>query len=267
MDDIASMPAGIAAACARISAALAADARFVALLIAGSALTDSMDAQSDLDFVVVCRDEDYAGVLQSRREIAASLGELLAAFSGEHVGEPRLLVCLYADPLLHVDLKFVTAAMLAVRVEEPRIVWSRSAEVAARLADGSGHWPNRSAEWFEERFWIWLHYGAAKLRRGEWFAARAMLSYLREEVLGPMIARARGQNQRGVRHIEQDDAWTPALLRTLAGHDAAELAAALVAAADVYRCLRDAHAPPQNHSAACEQQVLAYLAHTAHGAI
>jgi hypothetical protein len=39
---------------------------------------------------------------------ASRLGELLPSFTGEHVGEPRLLICLYNNPLLHAELKFVT---------------------------------------------------------------------------------------------------------------------------------------------------------------
>lgn len=51
------------------------------------------------------------------RELAGTLGHLLHAFTGEHVGEPRLLICLYGPELLHVDLKFVTLEMLTQRVE------------------------------------------------------------------------------------------------------------------------------------------------------
>lgn len=257
---ISAMPSVQATVCERIAAALHADARLEALLLAGSAIGGTMDAQSDLDFVVVCAEPDYAAVMQSRREIASGAGALLAAFSGEHVGEPRLLICLYADPLLHVDFKFVTAAMLSPRVEDPLIVWSRSEAVAGRLADGSSLWPNQAPEWFEERFWIWLHYAASKRRRGELFETIAMLSFLREQVLGPLIARARGKDQRGLRRIEHDDAWTARLKCTLAGHDAGELGAAILVAAELYLQLRSAHWPlPQNLDPVREALVLDYV--------
>ena len=254
------MPPVQAAACGRIAAALQSDARLDALLLAGSAISSAMDAQSDLDFVVVCAEPHYAAIMPLRREIAAAAGTLLAAFSGEHVGEPRLLICLYADPLLHVDFKFVTAAMLSPRVEDPLIVWSRCGSVAGRLADGSSRWPNQAPEWFEERFWIWLHYAAGKQRRGELFEAIAMLSFLREQVLGPLIARARGKDQRGLRRIEHDDAWTAWLKLTLAGHDAGELGAALAAAGELYLRLRNAHRPlPRNLDPLREALVLDYV--------
>ncbi|NRS94850.1 hypothetical protein DFH40_002566 [Clostridium beijerinckii] len=46
--------------------------------------------------------------MNERIKIAESLGTLLSAFTGEHVGEPRLLICLCEPELLHVDLKFVS---------------------------------------------------------------------------------------------------------------------------------------------------------------
>lgn len=66
-----------------------------------------MDEFSDLDFVVVCDDEHQADLLRDAPAFAAELGPLLSTFTGEHVGEPRLLICLYGPPMLRVDLKFV----------------------------------------------------------------------------------------------------------------------------------------------------------------
>jgi hypothetical protein len=60
------------------------------------------------------------GAARGRAGFAGALGPLLSAFTGDHVGEPRLLICLYGPPLLHVDLKFVTPADLAERVEGRR---------------------------------------------------------------------------------------------------------------------------------------------------
>jgi hypothetical protein len=43
--------------------------------------------------------------MEDRQQIAASLGSLLTVFTGDHVGEPRLLGCPYeVTPPLHVDL-------------------------------------------------------------------------------------------------------------------------------------------------------------------
>lgn len=73
-----------------------------------SFITNSMDEFSDLDLVIAVEPSHQAAVMAERMKVAASLGELLAAFTGEHLGEPRVLICLYEAPLLHVDLKFVS---------------------------------------------------------------------------------------------------------------------------------------------------------------
>lgn len=227
----------------RAAQQLHGDARVVALLLAGSAISDDMDEFSDLDFIVVCQEQALAEVLASKRQIAESLGTLVAAFSGEHVGEPQLLICLYAEPLLHVDLKFVDASALDRRVETPLVVWADAA-TTARLQQGTAQWPARDAEWFEERFWIWVHYGLSKVGRGELFEAIAMLNFLREQVVGPLLARSQQRDQRGVRRLERHfPAQRQALAATLAGHDHAAVIAAYRAHIALYLSLRAAAVP------------------------
>jgi len=58
---------------------------------------------------------------------------LLAAFPGDHVGEPRLLICLYGPPLLHVDLKFMSTDEFLHRVEDPMVLWDRAGALRAAL--------------------------------------------------------------------------------------------------------------------------------------
>jgi predicted nucleotidyltransferase len=108
----------------------------VGVAAGGSFATGRMDEFSDLDLVVVAHPSSWPGVLDQRRALAASLGPLLVSFTGEHVGEPRLLICLYGPPLTHVDLKFVAPADLRVRVEDPVLLWDRDGSVAAALAQG-----------------------------------------------------------------------------------------------------------------------------------
>ena len=84
----------------------AADSRLVGVAAAGSWAENAMDEFSDLDLIIAVEPEGFAQVMSERQSIAASLGKLLAAFTGEHVCEPRVLICLYDSPLLHVDLKF-----------------------------------------------------------------------------------------------------------------------------------------------------------------
>lgn len=128
------------------------DSRIHSLLAGGSIVHGGFDKYSDLDFVVVVDTLHYDEIMTQRRELAGTLGHLLHAFTGEHVGEPRLLICLYGPELLHVDLKFVTLEMLTQRVEEPAVLFTRDNTALQRqLAKFSAHWPDMSPEWFESR--------------------------------------------------------------------------------------------------------------------
>src|SRR5260221_10331900 len=216
-----------------------ADSRIAGLAIGGSWLSDSMDEFSDLDLVVTVADVSFAEVMAERQKLAASLGTLLSAFTGEHVHEPRLLICLYDAPLLHVDLKFVALSDLAARVEDPEVLWEREGRMTRALQNGKAHYPAPDAQWIEDRFWVWLHYGAAKIARGELFEAMAMLSYLRVHGLGPLGLRQAGATPSGVRKIEQlAPVFAARLVDTVGGHDARDCARALAACAALYRTLR-----------------------------
>jgi predicted nucleotidyltransferase len=229
----------------RIVAALRDDERIDALLGGGSLVTGGFDAHSDLDLIVVVRTDAHAAVMAERLEFAASLGVLLSAFTGEHVGEPQLLICLFGPPLIHVDFIFLTLADLDDLAERPVILWPSAAGVLARRLEAARIRPSgRSPQWFEERAWLWLHYGATKLLRGEYFEAIATLDFFRERVLGPLLQRSAGKPQRGVRRVEEV-ADAPARLRpTLAGYDRAAIARALKASAALYVELRTAEPPP-----------------------
>lgn len=230
---------------AAVIGALRADARIEAILGAGSLIDGAFDAHSDLDLVIVVGSDAYADVMAARRPIAQNAGSLLAAFTGEHVGEPRLLICLYGPPLVHVDLKFVTVDALDAMVERPRLLWARDADaIAARLDVAHVAWPDRDPQWFEDRAWIWLHYGATKAARGELFEAIGLLAFFREQILGPMLHRNAGRRQRGVRRLESAEPL-PALSATLAGHDRAAIQTALAASAALYLQLRAQQPPPR----------------------
>jgi len=230
----------------RTVTACRADDRIEAVLGAGSLVTGGFDEHSDLDFVVVVRPDAHAAVLAGCRDFAAGLGPLLTSFTGEHVGEPRLLICLYGPPLVHVDLKFVTAATLDGALERPRVVWARDpAAMERRVADITLKPDGPDPQWFEDRAWMWLHYSATKLARGECFEALGGLDFFRDVVLGPMLRRNAGQQPRGLRRIEGLAGARARLVPTVAGHDRAALAAALRATLALYVELRAAHPPPR----------------------
>lgn len=198
-----------------------------------------MDEFSDLDLVVVVRSSAWPAILDRRRAIAASLGPLLEAFTGEHVGEARLLICLYGPPLIHVDLKFLPLDGLHERVEDPVLLWDRSGAVAPLLAATTGRYPAPDRQWIEDRFWIWVHYAGAKLARGELFEVLNFLAFLRGTVLGPLVLAEAGARPNGVRHLERRaPARTDQLKATVARYDKGEAARALHHAIRLYQELR-----------------------------
>ncbi len=120
---------------------LRADERLLGVAAGGSWNTGRLDEYSDLDLAVVTRNDCFAQVMQARVQLAERLHPLLAAFTGEHVGEPRLLICLYRSPLLHVDLKFVSLEDFATRVEDPAVLWERDGTLSAVLQSTRSGWP------------------------------------------------------------------------------------------------------------------------------
>lgn len=238
-----------------------ADVRIEAVLIGGSYVLGDFDAFSDLDFTLVIADAAHDSMLAHREAFAEALGQLISAFTGEHVGEPRLLICLYGPPLLHVDMKFITTAALDKLVERPAVLFARDpAAITSRLDSAHIGWPNRPPEWFEARIWVWLHYATAKLARGEWLECLGMLGFLREQILGPMLHRRAGRDQRGLRRIEQHgvdrDGRLPA---TLAEPTPDSLHTAILASIALYLDLR-ADVPPGRLSAAMPDALYADLA-------
>jgi len=244
----------------KIRSEVARDTRLNALLAGGSYIHGGFDQQSDLDFVVVVEDDKYQEVMSSRHDFAHRIDGLLSAFTGEHVGEPRLLICLYGPCLIHVDLKFVKSADLGRLIERPAVIFARDADHTKSLLDAAAiAWPNAAPEWFEQRAWIWLHYGATKLIRGELFEAIGILAFFREQVLGPMLHRRAGRPQRAVRRMELLDSMaSKQLARTVAAHDAASVRAALEAAIELYIDLRSDE-PPREVVREMPEALLRYL--------
>lgn len=232
----------------------------VGLLGAGSFVTNRLDEYSDLDLVVVTSPSAWPGILEERYELAAEMGPLLAAFTGEHVGEPRLLVCLFGPPLVHVDLKFVTPDQLAVRVEDPVVLWARDDAVARGLAAGQAHYPHPDLQWIEDRFWVWVHYAAGKIARGELFEAVDFTAFLRGRVLGPLLLADAGAAPNGVRWIESAaPAAAQELVDTVAAYDARDAVRAMRAAIAHYRALRERDARSLVRRSGAESAALAYL--------
>ena len=255
------LPAPHAAFLRAALAKLRDDGRLVGVAAAGSFARAAVDAHSDLDLVIAVEPAHFEAVLRDRPAIADSLGPLLTAFVGDHVGEPRLLICLYGPPLLHVDLKFVSLPDAAHRVDECVVLWERDGRLRAALATEAAAYPAPDRQWIEDRIWVWVHYMAGKIARGELFETLDGLGFVRARVLGPLLLQLRGAQPNGVRRLESAAPERVAALRaTVAGHDAASCARALRATIELYRELRDLGADePLLRRSAAETASCAFL--------
>jgi predicted nucleotidyltransferase len=236
---------------------LAKDPRIVGIAVAGSLAGGTMDEFSDLDLVIAVEPASHAEIMAERQQIAEALGPLLTSFTGEHVGEPRLLIAFYGPPLLHVDFKFVAVADAAKRIDEPVVLWERDSRLTAAYATDVARYPHREAQWYEDRFWGWVHYTATKIGRGELYDTHSALDFLRTVVIGPLALAAAGHQPSGVRRIETRAPEVAEQLKaTLVGFDQGECIAALRTIIALYRQLRPTTAVRRD---AAEAAAVAYV--------
>ncbi|WP_205706075.1 nucleotidyltransferase domain-containing protein [Kineococcus indalonis] len=226
-----------------VLAAVAGDDRLLGAALSGSAADGTADRFSDLDVVVVVAAEHHEQLAAERSELVASWLPVLAAFTGEHVGEPRLIIALVGPPLLHVDVKSLSLPEWEGRRDEPVVLLDPAGRLAASASSPTGE-PAVDLQWIEDRSWVRVHCAATKLGRGELLEVAGFLAFLREDVLGPLLALRHARPVRGVRRLEQlaavDPAALSALHATVRGPGPREGAAAVLAAVALYAQLRDA---------------------------
>ncbi len=184
----------------------------IGLAVGGSWITGELDAYSDLDLVLVT-EHKIGGDEQQMKAIAATFGHLLNSFNGLHVGELRLLICMYENSLRHVDIKFVTLEEFQDRVEDPVILWEKNQALTEVIHLYPSQWPTVDYQWIEDRFWTWIHYLSLKLGRGEHMEVVDGLSYIRVHVIAPLMQLKNGQLPRGLRKAEIN--WIPADLEAM----------------------------------------------------
>lgn len=230
------------------------DHRILGLAAGGSYLLNEMDEFSDLDLVIYIEPQHYLEVLNSAKTIAGTLGPLVECFTGEHVGEPRLLICLFDPPLLHVDLKFVSLDDIHEKVENPIVLWERESQLTALINVSPADFPQPDVEWIEARFWIWVHYTATKIGRGELFEAIDSIGFIRIRVLGPLILTKHAARPQGLRKVEfvASAEELMALKQTIPTYDAGECVQALRCSVDLYRRLRKSSGNIQAENLATE---------------
>jgi predicted nucleotidyltransferase len=232
------------------------DSRIFGVAVGGSYLLDEIDEFSDLDLVVYIDPQHYQAVLSERPKIVQKIGTLLESFTGEHVGEPRLLICLFGPPLLHIDFKFVSMDDIDDKVENPIVLWERGDVISSQVNLKVSEFPQPDAAWIEKRFWTWIHYTATKIGRGEVFEAVDAIGFLRVNVLGPIILNQNGARPQGLRKLEQHASQEELkiLRRTLPVYDARDCLRALHESVELYNTIREA---PVNQG--IEKLVVEYL--------
>lgn len=237
------------------------DSSVVGLAIGGSWIHGEIDRFSDLDFVLITN-MAVSDRIENMLAYAQKFGRLLNAFTGEHVGEKRLLICMYDDPLLHVDIKFVTLEEMSVRVENPVVVFERDGKVSKKLSENQAVWPPIDCQWIEDRFWTWIHYISLKIGRGEYFEALDAVTFLRTKVLSPLLQIKNHQLPRGLRKVEQTFSGEDLrkLIATVPAYNAQSILGAVETTVEVYRELRKEVFPKHIQiRSETEQKCLAYF--------
>lgn len=223
----------------RIVEEIKTDSSIIGLAAAGSWITNEMDEFSDLDLVLVTT-ERVSDSKEKMLHYANQFGQLVSAFTGEHVGEPRLLICLYKKPLLHVDIKFLTLNEFERRVEEPVILWDTDGQLQAVLDRTEGKFPYPDFQLMEDRFWVWIHYVLGKIGRGEYLEAFDSLSIFRMMIFGPLLHIKNGNLPKGVRKVEEllADYDLKGLESTIAAYNKQSLITAIEKSVNLYQKLR-----------------------------
>ena len=223
----------------RVVALVKEDIDVIGLAAAGSWISNDMDEYSDLDLILITETK-IAGDKEKMLAYAKSFGDFISGFTGEHVGDPRVLICLYDNPLLHVDIKFLTLPEFYQRVENPSILFERDNALSNVLKTTKAEWPLLDYQWIEDRFWTWVHYACLKIGRGELLEAFDFLSFLRMTVLSPLLQVKNKKLPRGLRRVETELTLSDLenLKITIAHYDKASIITALDNAVSVYKNLR-----------------------------
>lgn len=230
----------------QIVKAIKSDASVIGLAAGGSWLTNELDEYSDLDLILVTK-ELVSNDKSKMLAYAKRFGSLLNAFTGEHVGEPRVLICLYDNPLLHVDIKFLTLPEVHSLIELPAVLHDTDEQLKKAMDASGAKFPYPDYQWIEDRFWIWIHYGTVKIGRGEYFEVLDFFGALRSMVFGPLLLIRHNQLPRGVRKLETQ--LTPQffkqLLSTVPLYDRSSMTTAIEASVALYKQLRKELFPPE----------------------
>jgi hypothetical protein len=223
----------------KVTAIVKKDSNIIGLAVAGSFITNELDEFSDLDLILITK-QKIACDKEKMLEYAKSFGDFISGFTGEHVGEPRVLICLYDNPLLHVDIKFLTLPEFHQRVENPVVLFEKNNQLTDIINSTKAEWPQLDYQWIEDRFWTWVHYACLKIGRGELLEAFDFLSFLRMTVLSPLMQVKNKKLPRGLRRVEAELNLSDMenLKITIAQYNKISIIKALDNSVSIYKSLR-----------------------------
>ena len=234
--------------------------RIIGVALGGAYAKNALDEYSGLDFIIAAAPSEYQALLESSIELAGKIGNLLACFPAEHIQRPEQLICMYKEPLLHVDLNFQPLDKISSRVEDTVVIYEKDGLMTREYAKQPAVIPAPDLQWYEDRFWIWVHYIANQIGRGELFDAIEGLAFLRSRVLGPLLLMKNGKPPWGVREVElaaPDE--LPRLIATLAEHSDKSCLRALKSATDLYIYLRGYNKAKLLNREEAQRRALQYL--------
>lgn len=212
---------------------------------------------SDMDLVVLVEDCAERSFVEEHFAIVERLGTLLTAFRADHFGEPRLLICLYDEPLLHVDVKFMAFKDAQSLRYPAEVVWARREE--PELPGAASPMPP-DPQWFADRLPGWAHYMGVKLGRGELFEAMNSLEFLRSRFLAPMISIEAASTPRGFRRLEElSSSRLPQLALTYCAYNRGEILRAAEVGYALAQSLLDSVGSDVERHAHAESRALSFL--------
>lgn len=217
------------------------DNRIIGVAAIGSLAFGDIDEYSDLDLIIVCEDAHRDELLKNAEAFAQRFGPLLTCYGGQHVGEPRLAVCLYGEPLLHVDLTFMTLDEFSVdRVQVPTILLDREGLLASAVAGIKVEFPKPDRQMIETKFWVWIFNAASKLARGDLFSTLSYIAMIRRSALVPLIQDNGKVKPRGYRTLHKEQPiWFERLVHTHPKQlNRQEIIRALRSVIEIYRAIR-----------------------------
>ena len=216
--------------------------------------------------IVLAEAPQLARKLATNANKSSNVCHCLCVAPAQHTDEACLFNALYefialnqaghsTSQLVQVDFKYIQGAQFEKRVEQPDILVERKSRLSQIVQQTEGAYPRPKLDWLEAQFWRWIYYGLAKWRRGEYLEVADHLSFLRNQVLGPLVLWRFGQASRRVRRIEQllPAKWSQRLSATAVHPEPWPLLWALKTQAEIYdetyAHLQQAQEPPHTLSA------------------